>query len=130
MGGLVFRAAFLYATISMPLSVAIPSNRKEVKKVALARVSDLTGATAPDDQFGTLLVVRHPKLDKVVQLDVLPHEVAGLETEADLVILEVRLPGQDARRIIVSLDSFNSLSADIDNALARAPSPRGRQPKP
>jgi len=92
-------------------------------------VSDLTGATAPDDQFGTMLVVKHPKLDRVVQLDVLPHEVAGLETEEDLVILEVRLPGQDAKRIVVSLDSFNSLSDDLDDALAKAPSPRGRQPK-
>ncbi len=97
--------------------------------MALARVSDLTGASAPDDQFGTLVVVKHPKLDRAVQLDVLPAEVAGLETETDLVILELRLPGQDAKRIVVALDTFNDLGSNLDNAIAKAPSPRGRQPK-
>jgi hypothetical protein len=101
----------------MPQSVVYPSNRREVKKVALARVSDLTGASAPDEEFGTLVVVKHPKLDRAVQLDVLPAEVSGLETETDLVILEVRLPGQDAKRIVVSLDTFNALGSDIDDAL-------------
>jgi len=114
----------------MPQSVRYPSNRGEVKKVALARVSDLTGASAPDEQFGTLVVIKHPKLDRVVQLDVLPAEVAGLETEADLVILELRMPSQEPKRIVVSLDTFNSLSSDIDSAISKAPSPRGRQPKP
>ena len=98
--------------------------------MALARVSDLTGASAPDEQFGTLVVVKHPKLDRVVQLDVLPAEVAGLDSEADLVILELRLPSQEAKRIVVSLDSFNDLSPDIESAIAKAPSPRGRRPKP
>lgn len=98
--------------------------------MALARVSDLTGASAPDDEFGTLVVIKHPKLDRVVQLDVLPAEVAELETEADLVILELRMPSQEPKRIIVSLDSFNNLSSDIDSAISKAPSPRGRRPKP
>jgi hypothetical protein len=62
--------------------------------------------------------VKHPKLDRAVQLDVLPAEVSGLETETDLVILEVRLPDQDAKRVVVSLDTFNALGSDIDETLS------------
>jgi len=54
------------------------------------RVSDLSGAEGNDEDFVTLVVRRHPKLEEPVQIDVLPDEIKGLKNAGNLVVLEVR----------------------------------------
>lgn len=89
------------------------------------RVSDLSGTEASEDDFVTLVVRRHPKLEEPVQIDVLPEEIKGLKSAGDLVVLEVR--NGETTQVVVTLQEFNKLSPKIDDILANADGLRGRR---
>ncbi|MFC8008973.1 hypothetical protein [Streptomyces cinereoruber] len=89
-------------------------------------VSDLTGTEAPNDEFVTLVVREHPKLDQAVQLDVLPDEIKGLKSAGEIVVLEVK--NGETKNLVVTLAEFNKLHKDIDQILDKAPGLRGRRP--
>jgi hypothetical protein len=88
--------------------------------------SDLTGAEGPEDQFGKLVVRRYPGIEGSKVLDVLPSEVADLETD-DLVEVEYTEPGATTgRALVVSKKDFDALAPDMAGVLAKARTPRGR----
>jgi len=92
------------------------------------RVSDLTGKQDDREVFGRLVVRKYPGLDAPVQLDVLPDEVAGLQTMDDLVQLEYTAPGaQEATVLVVARSDFDGLSADMAEVLSKARGLRGRR---
>lgn len=98
------------------------------------RVSDLSGAEGNDEDFVTLVVRRHPKLEEPVQIDVLPDEIKGLKNAGNLVVLEVR--NGDTTQVVVTENEFNKLAPNMDEVLANADGLRGRrrnyrpQPRP
>ncbi len=67
-------------------------------------------------------------MDAPVQLDVLPDEVAGLQTMDDLVQLEYTAPGaQEATVLVVARSDFDGLSDNMAEVLSKARGLRGRR---
>jgi len=92
------------------------------------RVSDLTGKQDDREVFGRLVVRKYPGLDAPVQLDVLPDEVAGLQTMDDLVQLEYTAPGSETPKVLlVSREDFDGLSDTMAEVLSKARGLRGRR---
>lgn len=89
------------------------------------RVSDISGTEGDDEDFVTVVVRRHPKLEEPVQFDALPDEIKGLKSAGDLVVLEVK--NGETRQIVVTLAEFNKLSPNIDAVLANADGLKGRR---
>lgn len=89
------------------------------------RVSDISGAEGKDEDFVTVVVRQHPKLDEPVQFDALPDEIKNLKGAGDLVQLEIR--NGETRNVVVTLAEFNKLSPNIAEVLANADGLRGRR---
>jgi hypothetical protein len=72
------------------------------------KFSDLTGADAPEDKLGKLVVRRHPELDSPVYLEALAEEVTGLgKANLDVVMVEWQPPGEDdPKSFILSVTSM------------------------
>ena len=90
------------------------------------RVSDLSGAEGNDEDFVTVIVRKHPKLDEPVQFDALPQEVKSLKSAGDLVVLEIK-NGGDAKQVVATVAEFNKLSPKMEEILANADGLRGRR---
>ena len=117
---------------SLPVKGAGQRRGGDSKKAYITnKVSDLTGETAPEGAFASLIVREHPNLDRAVTLDVLPSEIDGLKAAGEYVVIELRAPGEanGGRQLVVSLDDFNALSPDMAAVLSRARGLRGRRPK-
>jgi hypothetical protein len=65
--------------------------------VVQIKASDLTGDKGEAEEFGRLVVRRHPALERAVELDVKPAEVAGVKTVGDVVHLGYYEPGSTQR---------------------------------
>jgi hypothetical protein len=89
------------------------------------RVSDLSGKEGNEDEFVTVVVRKHPKLEEPVQFDALPDEIAGMKSAGDLVVLEVK--NGDTKQVVVTLAEFKKLSPNIDQVLEKADGLRGRR---
>lgn len=94
------------------------------------RVSDFSGKQAADTEFVAIIVRKHPKLDVPVQLDALPDEISGLKENTQYVVLELKMPGGEARTVTVTLNDFNKLDPEgkMDEKLEAARPTRGRIP--
>jgi hypothetical protein len=90
------------------------------------KVSDLTGAEAPEEEFATLIVRQHPKVDQPKRLDALPDEVSNLKPVGDLVVVEVRLPDTSTHEVYVRYADFVKLIPD--EVVSKAPGTKGRIP--
>lgn len=93
------------------------------------QVSDLSGTEANAAEFVVVTVREHPELDAPVQLDVLPDEIADLKESGEVVVVEVKTNGGDARQLVVTLDAFNALADDMSKVLSNARPTRGRRPR-
>lgn len=89
------------------------------------RVSDLTGAEAPDSEFIELVVRQAPGLTEPVRLDVLPDEIKTLKSAGELVVLDVK--NGETKQLIVTLAEWKKLSPKIDEIVASADGLRGRR---
>lgn len=90
------------------------------------KISDITGAEAPEGEFATLIVRQHPKVDQAKRLDALPDEVANLKPVGDLVVVEVREPDSSTREVYVRYADFAKLISD--EVVTSAPGTKGRIP--
>lgn len=90
------------------------------------KVSDVSGAEAPEEAFATVIVRQHPKVEQPRRLDVLPAELAELKEVGDLVVVEVRLPDTSTREVFVRYADFVKWCPD--EAVSSAPGTRGRVP--
>lgn len=88
-------------------------------------VSDITGQEGAEEQFATLIVRDHPKVDEPKSLDVLPDEVKGLRDAPNVVTLELKMNGE-TREFVVLLADFRKLVPDEVVEAARGT--RGRRP--
>ena len=85
--------------------------------------SDLTGKEIGNtDDLAEVRVLDHPKISRPVKLDAYALELRSLlDADSEFVSLEVVLPGQAPRRLIVPVDTFDKLfQTDIDATLAGA----------
>lgn len=97
--------------------------------VVQVKRSDLTGTQGEDNEFGRLVVRKHPAIDGAKVLDVLPQEVSELKTVEELVELEYTEPGAPASRtLVVTRTVFDALASDMAEVLKKAPGVRGRRP--
>jgi hypothetical protein len=79
--------------------------------VVQIKASDLTGEKGEEEEFGRLIVRRHPALRRAVELDVRPAEVAGVKTVGDMVHLEYYEPGSGAgKELVVKRQDFDGMS--------------------
>lgn len=92
------------------------------------KVSDLSGTEGPEDQFVTLIVRKHPAIDRPVTLDVLPDEIKDMKSAGDIVTVEVRPPSGQNHERHVRVADFNKLAAKMEEILQNAPGTRGRRP--
>lgn len=92
------------------------------------RVSDLSGVEANDSEFVELVVREAPWIEQAVKLDVLPDEIKGLKSAGQLVILEIRAPGEEPKQMICSATEFKKLNPEIETIVKEAPGLRGRRP--
>ncbi|MEU8628967.1 hypothetical protein [Streptomyces sp. NPDC048669] len=92
------------------------------------KVSDLSGQEGTDDQFASVVVRQHPKIDQPKTLDVLATEADQFKGISDLVVLEVTTPGGGKREIAMRLTDFNKLGANMDEVVENARGTRGRVP--
>ncbi len=94
--------------------------------IVTRKVSDISGTEAPEEQFASLIVRQHPKVQDAKRLDALPAELDNLKEVGDLVIVEVRMPDTSTRELYVRYADFAKVVSDeVVNA---APGTRGRQP--
>ena len=75
-----------------------PARKDVVHGRGSDKASDLTGEKGEEEEFGRLIVRRHPALGRAVELDVRPAEVAGVKTVGDMVHLEYYEPGSGAAK--------------------------------
>jgi hypothetical protein len=80
--------------------------------VKVVHVSDISGREADEQELGKLVVHEHPDYaDLPVTLEVLPEEVAELNSSNRFVTLEYFQPGsRKGQRMTVGLDDFNLLA--------------------
>jgi hypothetical protein len=90
------------------------------------KISDLTGAEAPEGEFVTLIIRQHPKIDQAKRLDALPTELDSLKPLGDLVVVEVRNPDTSTREVYVRYTDFAKLVPD--DVVTGAPGTKGRIP--
>lgn len=90
------------------------------------KISDITGAEAPEEAFATLIVRQHPKVDQPKRLDALEEEVANLKPVGDLVVIEVRNPDTSTHEMYVRYADFVKLIPD--EVVSNAPGTKGRIP--
>jgi hypothetical protein len=98
------------------------------QKVAIVtrKISDITGAEAPEADFASAVVRQHPKVQEAKRLDVLPSELTDLKEVGDLVILEVKMPDGTSRELYVKYTDFAKVVPD--DTVIKAPGTRGRVP--
>jgi hypothetical protein len=94
--------------------------------------SDLTGAEAPKDKLGRLVVKSHPAFPGTpVYLEALPEEVTGLDkTNLQAVVVEWQPPDEgEPKSYLLSVKDFNALAhgASMSDLLAEAPAAKGRR---
>jgi hypothetical protein len=97
--------------------------------VVQIKASDLTGEKGEEDEFGRLIVRRHPALGRAVELDVRPADVAGVKTVGDIVHLEYFEPGSGtAKELVVKRQDFDGMfkKGDPTEVLSKARGVRGR----
>ncbi len=79
----------------------------------VVHVSDLSGREADENQLGRLVVLEHPDIAEPAHLEVLPDEVANLQSAERLVRLEYYPPGtRKPETLTVPADQFNALAKD------------------
>ena len=106
--------------------------------VKTIHVSDLSGREAEEQELARLVVVEHPDYKELpATLEVLPDEVAGLQSVEQLVQLEYYAPGERRpQRLTITRDQFNDLAKDEDmgavllRAITAAHEQRGRATSP
>jgi hypothetical protein len=89
----------------------------------VVHVSDLSGREADEHQLGRLVVLEHPDIAEPAQLEVLPDEVANLQSAERLVRLEYYAPGsRKPETFTIPADQFNTLAKadDMRAILVRA----------
>ena len=89
----------------------------------VVHVSDLSGTEADQEDLGRLVVVEHPSIARPVTLEVLPADVAGLQSVERMVQVEYYPPGaRRPERLTIGLAEFNALAQgqDMDTVLHRA----------
>ncbi len=97
--------------------------------VVQMKASDLTGEKGEAEEFGRLIVRRHPALERAVELDVKPGEVAGAKTVGDIVHLEYFEPGSGVgKELVVKRQDFDGMfkKGDPTEVLSQARGVRGR----
>lgn len=94
------------------------------------KVSDISGQEGADEQFATVVVRQHPKIDQPKALDVLVNELDLFEEVGDLVMLEIKMPDGGTREVYVRAADFNKLAPNMDQVLKNARGTRGRLPAP
>src|SRR5438477_10718586 len=94
--------------------------------IVTRKVSDISGAEAPEGDFATVIVRTHPKVTDPKRLDALPAELTELKEVGDLVILEVTQPDGATGQLYVRYSDFSKLVPD--DVVAKAPGTRGRVP--
>jgi len=81
----------------------------------VVHISDLSGREADQDQLGRLVVLEHPDTAEPASLEVLPDEVANLQSAERLVRLEYYPPGaRKPETFTIPADQFNALAKDAD----------------
>jgi hypothetical protein len=90
------------------------------------KISDITGAEAPEGEFVMLIVRQHPKIDQAKRLDALPAELDSLKPVGDLVVVEVRDLDSSTREVYVRYADFAKLIPD--EVVTTAPGTKGRVP--
>ncbi len=81
----------------------------------IVHISDLSGREADQDQLGRLVVLEHPDIAEVAILEVLPDEVANLQSAERLVRLEYHPPGSRKPEVFtIPADQFNTLAKTDD----------------
>ncbi len=106
--------------------------------VKTVHVSDLSGREAEEQDLVRLVVVEHPEYKELpATLEVLPDEVAGLQSVERLVQLDYYAPGERRpQRFTITLEQFNALAKDEDmgavllRAITAAHEQRGRAASP
>jgi hypothetical protein len=80
--------------------------------VKVVHVSDISGREADEQELGKLVIHEHPDYaDLPITLEVLPEEVAELNSSNRFVTVEYFQPGsRKGQRITVGLDDFNLLA--------------------
>lgn len=94
--------------------------------IVTRKVSDITGAEAPEGDFATVIVRTHPKITDAKRLDALPAELTELKEVGDLVILDVTQPDGTTGQLYVRYSDFSKLVPD--DVVIKAPGTRGRIP--
>ena len=92
-------------------------------KTVRVYTSDLSGKEIPNkDELAEIRVLDHPDIDRPVKLDAYVLEVQSLlDADGQFVTLELALPGQHSRKIVVTADVFAGLfSTDVGEVLAGA----------
>jgi hypothetical protein len=85
--------------------------------------SDLSGREIQNtDELAEIRVLDHPGISRPVKLDAYVLEVQSLlDAHGEFITLELELPGQDPRRVVVPADAFSKLFAnDVTETLAKA----------
>lgn len=92
-------------------------------KTVRVYTSDLSGKEIDrTDEIAEIRVLDHPSINRPVKLDAYVLEVQSLlDADDQFVTLEVVLPGQPARKVVVPGDTFAKLfSGDVDETLDNA----------
>ncbi|MFG2681790.1 hypothetical protein [Streptomyces sp. NPDC048392] len=92
------------------------------------KMSDLSGELGKDQDFATVVVRQHPKLDQPKALDVMTTEVEQFKAIGDLVMLEITMPDGTKQDVAMRLADFNKLAPNMDEVLKNARGTRGRVP--
>ncbi|MEA9985678.1 hypothetical protein [Subtercola sp. RTI3] len=88
-------------------------------------MSDISGVEGVDEDFVTVIVRKHPKLEEPVQFDALPDEIKSLKSAGDLVVLEIK--NGETKQVVVTLAEFNKIAPNIDAILENADGLKGRR---
>ncbi len=92
-------------------------------KTVRVYTSDLSGKEiSNENELAEIRVLDHPDIDRPVKLDAYVLEVQSLlDADDQFVTLELSLPGQDVRKIVVAGDVFSKLfTTDVDEVLSQA----------
>ncbi len=85
---------------------------------------------AEDSAFATLVVRKDSRVDSPVALDALVDEIKDLKEATDVVVIEVKEPGNPvARELLVKKSDFDKLATNgrpMDEILASARGTKGR----
>ncbi len=93
--------------------------------------SDFTGAEAAREEFGKMVVRKHPKFDEPKELDYLPTDLEGAKPIAEVVVLELTAPDGTESDMLMTPAEFEKLfkHKKSDVALAEARGTKGRRPR-